>query len=148
MAVTAKAYGNLMVNLASKKADFIADSVKAALLLNTYVPNQDTHTWFSDVSSTQLSSSGTGYTTGGIALTTKARTYDATSNTTILDADDLTFPLLTATGIRFVVFYVDTGVTTTSPLISYMDFGADQNPSAQNLVISLPPTGIITFTVS
>lgn len=148
MAVTAKAYGNYLLNLASKKADFIADTVKAALLTNVYVPNQDTHTWFSDVNANQLSSSGTGYTAGGVALTSKTRSYDASSNTLTLDSDDVVFSSLTATAIRYLVFYHDTGLATTSPVMSYMDFGADQTPSAANLTVTLPTSGIVTFTVS
>lgn len=144
----AKAYGNYMVNLASKKADFIADTVKAALLTNTYTPNQDTHTWFSDVNTNQLSSSGTGYTAGGVALTSKTRAYNTSTNATTLDADDITYAALTATGIRYIVFYHDTGTAATSPLISYMDFEADQAPTAQSLTVQLATTGIITFTVS
>lgn len=148
MTVTAKSYGNYLTNLASKKADFIADTVKAALLTNAYVPNQDTHTWFSDVNSSQLSSSGTGYTAGGVTLASKTRTYDASSNTLKFDADDIVFSSLTASAIRYLVFYHATGVDTTSPLISYMDFGADQAPAAANLTVALPTTGIITFTVA
>jgi hypothetical protein len=90
---------------------------------------------------------GTGYTAGGKALTTKTITYAAGSNTTTLDCDDLVWTTTTVQA-RYLVFYVDTGTAATSPLISYVDFGADVTSTGGSFTAAIPAAGFAQFVAS
>ncbi len=69
--------------------------------------------------------------------------YDTGSNTLRLTADDVRFPALTATDVRYAVFFVDTGVPGTSPLLCYVDFGVDVDRASQDFLVVMPATGLI-----
>lgn len=137
----AKAYGLAMKSFLNKEVDFDTDTVKVMLCTATYVPNQDTAQYKSSVTNEVT---GTNYTAGGIVVSGKQVVYTAASNTLMLDCTvDPVFSNVTITGIRYAVFYVDTGTPSTSPLLCYMDFETDQSVTAQNFTIVLPSTGIL-----
>jgi hypothetical protein len=137
----AKVYGPALGSILSKKVDWVNDSVKFACLDATYTPNQDTHEFFSDVSS--FEAAGSGYVTGGYVVTGRTATYDSGTNTLTLDCAN---PSLTAATIDFqtIVFYVNTGTPSTSPLICYVQFDTEQSPVAQDVTFSVPATGLFT----
>jgi len=143
MSATANWFGNSFVGqysaTAARRIDFVTDTIKCSLHTVTYVPNQDTHTFWSD---TTNEVSGTGYTTGGTTLTSKTVTYDSASNETRLDAADPAWTTVTFSGARIAVFYKDTGTTTTSPLIAWHNFGGDQTVAGANFTIVLDATGL------
>jgi hypothetical protein len=141
MAVVAKVYGPSLQSLFNKEINFTSDTVRAMLCTSSYVPNQDTHRYKSDVTN---EITGTGYTARGVALTTKTATYDGASNTLTLDADDPSWSASSITA-RFLVFYVDTGTDSTSPLISYVDFGADATTVSATFTYQLPATGLAQY---
>lgn len=144
MAVTAFWYGQALSKALSKQIDWANDSIKVMLCTATYVPNQDTHV-YKDVSVTN-EATGTGYTTGGVALASKTMTYDNTTNKTTLDAADVTWASSTITA-RYAVIYDDTPATN-KPLLGYVDFGADQSSSSGNFTISWDAAGIFTITAN
>lgn len=87
--------------------NFDADTIKAALVTSAYTYS-DTHEFFSSASAALL---GTAQT-----LTNKTTTAG------VFDADDVTFAALAAGNtIKAIVLYKDTGVSTTSPLLAYLD---------------------------
>jgi len=141
----AKAYGPGLSSLAAGEINFVGGAAKAMLCSATYAPNQDTHQYKSSVTNEV---SGSGYTARGVALTSKTSVYTAGTNTLTLDSADPTWAALSIAQIRFVVFYIDTGTDATSPLISYMDLEANSAPSAQAFTVTLPGTGIITYTAA
>lgn len=141
----AKMYGPALQSLSAAEINFTGSTIKCMLCSASYVPDQDTHRYKSSVTNEV---SGSGYPTGGAALAGKTVTYNTTTNTVTWDATDPTFAAITIAQIRFAVFYLDTTVAATSPLISYMDFEANYAPTAQSFTITLPGTGICTFTVS
>lgn len=132
MAVTAWYFANVVEQLANKEIDWITDDIAASLHTVSYVPNQDTHDYFDDLTN-QLSTAN-GYTaedgTGtGKLLAGKGHTN--TNNVSSLDADNLVW---TSTGAGFVsrilvLSDVATNVTTTDPLILWVDFGANETAS-------------------
>lgn len=140
----AKVYGPALGSLVAGDIDFAGATVKCALTNATYSPNQDTHEFFDDVTNEV---SGSGYTAGGVTLTGKTATYNTSTNTLTLDSSDPTWAALSVPEIRYAVFYVSTGVASTSPLISYMDFESNTAPGGASVTIVLPATGIVTFTV-
>lgn len=144
MAVVSKVYGPSLQSLFNKEINYLSDTVKAMLCTSLYTPNQDTHRYKSDVTNEVT---GTGYTAGGVTLTTKTATYDGPSNTLTLDADDPSWPASSLTA-RYIVFYSSTGTDSTSPLIAYADFGADATTAAATFTYQLPATGIAQYIVA
>lgn len=144
MAVTAKLYGSFPAKLANKEIDFDTDTIKVALCTSTYVPNQDTHAYFSDITNEVV---GTGYTAGGATLASKTVTYTAASNTQTFDAADVAWASSTITA-RYAVIYESTGTAGTSALIGYVDFGADVSTTSGAFTITWDAAGIFTIAVS
>jgi len=144
VAVTARLYGPALTSLAAGSINFTGSTVKAMLCTSAYTPNQDTHQFKSSVTGEV---SGTGYTAGGVTLASKTVAYDTASNTLTLDAADLSWPSSTITA-RYLVFYVSTGTDATSPLIAYVDFGADVTTTNGTFTYTLPATGLVQLTAA
>jgi hypothetical protein len=141
-----KLYGNFLAKALNKEVDWDSDTIKVALLTSSYTPNQDTHDYYDDISSNQIT--GTGYTAGGATLSSKTVTYDATNNVIVLDAADVTWGSSTITA-RYAVIYDDSGASAaTKPLIGYVDFGSDQSSTNGNFTITWDSTGIVRITVA
>jgi hypothetical protein len=139
-----KAYGLALQSMLNKEVDFDSDTVKAMLVTSTYTPNQDTHRYKSSVTG---ESSGSGYTAGGVALTGRTVTYDTATNTLVLDCDDPTWAAVSVTA-RYIVFYVSTGVDTTSPLLCYEDFGSNKTSAGGAFIFQVPATGLLRLTAA
>lgn len=143
---TAKAYGKFFLSVLNKEVDWDSDTIKVMLLSSSYTPNQDTHDYLDDVSTYQVT--GTGYTAGGATLTSKTVTYDAATNTTVLDAADVTWASSTITA-RYAVVYDDTPASNaTKPLIGYVDLVSDQASNNGNFTIEWDASGIMRITVA
>ena len=147
MAVTALLYGTPLKNMfsGSNLWDWDTDTIKCALLTSAYTPAQDTHAFWSDVSANEAT--GTGYTAGGATMTCSAPTYDATSDQVRMDASDVSWSTSTITA-RYAVVYKDTGTASTSPLIGYVDFGADVSTTAGTFQITWDATGVVIIDVT
>lgn len=92
----------------SASINFSSDSIKAALVKNTYSVNLSTHEYLTDISTYVLNTAQT--------LSSKAVTNG------IFDAADVTYTAVTAGDTALaVVLYKDTGTAGTSPLIAYID---------------------------
>lgn len=121
--------------------DLDTDTIKVALVTSSYTPDQDAHDFFDDVTNEV---SGTGYTAGGASLANKAVTADNTDNEGVFDADDVTWSSSSITA-RAAVLYKSTGTASTSPLICYIDFGADKVSSSGNFTIQWNAEGILNL---
>jgi hypothetical protein len=144
--MASKLYGQFLSQALNKEIDWDTDTIKVALLTNSYTPDQDAHNYYDDVSTYQVS--GTGYTAGGAALANKTNTYNSGSNVIVLDADDTTWSTSTITA-RYAVIYNDSPATAaTKNLIGYVDFGSDQSSSNGNFTITWDATGIVRITVA
>lgn len=144
MAVSAKLYGNVFAKAFNKEINLASDTIKVALCTSTYTPDQDAHTYFSNITNEV---SGTGYTAGGVALASKTVTYSSGTNTLTFDAADTSWTSSTLTA-RYAVIYDSTGTASTSPLIAYVDFGADVSSSAGTFQITWDAAGIFTITAA
>jgi hypothetical protein len=144
MTVSAFWYGQSLLKALNKEINWASDSIKVALVTSAYTPNQDTHVYWSDVTG---EATGTGYTAGGTALTSKTNTYTGTTNVIALGAANVTWASSTITA-RYAVIYDSTGTSTTSALLGYVDFGADQSSSSGNFTITWDANGILKITVS
>lgn len=150
MAITAFRYGLGVLGqysaTAARRVDWVTDTIKVALLKEGYIPDQDVHDFFSDVSAQEIA--GAGYTAGGVALGTKTATYDAATNTTRLDAADSEWVAASFTAY-YAVILKDTGVAATSPLLGYVDFGENKTVSSGTFKIEWDSTdGVIRSVAS
>ncbi len=101
-------YDNAITLFFSKQLDWVADTVKVALLTSGYVFNP-AHQY---VSSLNLGSNGV-----GTPITLTGKTFVGR----VADADDGTFVGLTGSPVVGLAAYKDTGNPATSPLIFYDD---------------------------
>lgn len=138
--MTAKWYGVPLKNLlnGANLWDWDTDTIKISLHTSTYTPDLDTHDFWNDATN---EISGTGYTTGGATLTTSAATYDTASDQVRIDATDPQWTTASFTA-RIAVIYKSTGVSSTSPLIIYIDFGGDETVTSGTFMIQFDSTGI------
>jgi len=144
--MASKLYGNFIAKAFNKEVDWNSDTIKIALLSNSYTPDQDAHDYFDDVASFEVT--GTGYTAGGNTLANATNSYNSATNVIILDADDVTWSSSTITARYAVVYNASPSTNATRPLIGYVDFGSDQSSSNGNFTITWDSTGIVRVTVA
>ena len=145
MAVTAKWYGlNVKDQWGATPVNWSSDTIKVSLHTSTYVPNQDTDEFW-NVATNEIA--GTGYTTGGVTLGTKTLTYDAPTNEARLGAANASWASATFT-FRIGCIYKSTGTSTTSPVMGYVDMGADQSVSSGTFTIQWDATGVLKGTAA
>jgi hypothetical protein len=141
---TTKTYGSLIAKAFNKEVDFDTDTIKVALVSSSYTPNQDTHDYWDDVATYEVS--GTGYTAGGATLATKTVGYTAGTNVTKFDGDDVSWTTSTITARYAVVYDASPATNAAKPLIGYVDFGSDQSSSSGTFSIVWDSAGIFTTT--
>lgn len=152
MAVSGKVYVNAVVGQfggagdgtaqAARRVDWLSDTIKVMLCTSSYTPSQTTHCYKSSVTNEVT---GTGYTAGGATLGTMTATKS--SLVTSLDAADTSWTTSTITA-RYAVIYKSTGSDATSPVLGYVDFGADATSTAGTFTITWDSTGIFVYTVA
>jgi hypothetical protein len=145
---TAAVYGNHLLGeysaTAARRVDWVTDTIKCTLHTATYAPNQDTHTFASDL--TNELATGGGYTAGGVTLASKTTAYDSATNQTRLDAADVSWAGMSNT-FRYAVVWKDTGTAATSPLIGFVDLGAT-TITGTTFSIQWDPTGVVVLTAT
>lgn len=143
MAVSAKLYGNFLLQAVNGAVNLSSHTLKVMLCTSSYVPDQDAHVFKSSVTGEV---SGTGYTAGGVALGSLTTGYTAATNTIKIDAADTSWPASTITA-RYAVIYDDAGASDASKvLVGYVDFGADSTSSDGAFTIAWATAGIATIT--
>jgi len=146
MAVTAKWYGlNVKDQWGATPVNWVSDTIKTSLHLVAYVPNQDTDEFFS-AATNELTATG-GYTAGGVTLGSKSLTYDSPTNEARLIAGNASWASATFT-CRIAVVYKSTGTAATSPVMGYVDMGADQSVSSGTFTIQWDATGVLKGTAA
>jgi hypothetical protein len=135
-------YNSFKKDIMSGGIDLDTDTIKVALVTSTYTPNIDTHTKFSDITNEVT---GTGYTAGGVTLSSVTVTQDNTNDLAYMDAADVSWASSTITA-RGAVIYKSTGTASTSPLVCYVDFGADKSSSSGTFQITWDAAGIVKLT--
>lgn len=124
------------------------DDIRVLLTSNTYVPAAATDVFLDTQASllTNEMANGNGYTDYGIALSSKTVTEAAGVAT--VDAADLTWSQ-NGSGFstaRYAIIYLKGASDAISPLIGYIDFGADKGIVNGDLTIQFNVLGIFTQT--
>lgn len=140
---TGKVYGLTLEKMLAGSIDFVNDDIRCCLLTTTYIPDQDNDEFYSDLTG---EATGTGYTTGGVLVT--GVTVTTVDWVMAIDCDDPSWLTATLTGVRYAVFYKDTGVASTSPLICWVDFTGPQSVVADDFFVFIPSNGLIRFSAA
>ena len=125
---------NIVYNIAREKlASGQLDLATAdlwLLLTYGYVPEIENHKYVSDASSFEIA--GSGYSR--VKLQNVSLTKDLTNNRMVLRADDIVWSLANFIANGAIIF-IDTGVDSTSSLITFLDFGTDKRSQNTNFKI-------------
>lgn len=127
-------------------------SIKVALMSDVWSAStnqqQTAADNWNDISAYEITAF-TNYTAGGKAITAASTlTTSAGSGKTItFDAPDVVWSTATLTS-RGAVVYKATGTASTSPVLGYLDFGADVPANSGDFTITWHSDGIATITVS
>jgi hypothetical protein len=114
-------------------------TAKVAFATDTYVPDQDAHDFFNDVTN---EATGTGVAAGGVTLGTPVANIDTATNTVTFDADNVTGISVVA---RYGIIYIATGTSSTSPLLAYVDFSEGLGGNVTITGVDWDAAGIIPF---
>jgi len=120
--------------------DLSAVTVKVVLVTSSYTPTQSSDEFYSAISSYVLGTP--------IALSSKTVAVNGTG--IVFDAADVTFTGIASGTATALVFYIDTGTESTSPLIGY-DSTATNLPftfTGTDVTLVLSSSGVITLTSS
>jgi hypothetical protein len=101
-----------------------SDTIKVALIdTGSYTVNLSTHQYLSSLS--------------GVVATSGSLT-NKTTTSGVADADDVTFTAVSGSQSEALVIYKDTGTSSTSPLIAYIDTatGLPVTPSGADITIT------------
>lgn len=150
MAVTHLLYtAGAVFSSLNKEVDLNAgDTIKASLHTSTYTPAQSAsgHDYQNDLTN-ELAATGN-YATGGATCASGAVTK--ATQTITFDAGDAVWTNLTmSAAARYCATYADTaGAASTDPLISLVNFGADESVTSADFTVQWNASGIFTITVS
>ena len=128
-------YNRFKSHIMKKLMDLVNDTIKVALYgaSYTFTATDTVYTTTSEIAN------GNGYTTGGLAMTTKTVTEGASA---VFDADDSAWTSSTFS-TYFAVIYDNTPCNT---LIAAIDFGGVQTVTSGTFTIQYASSGIIRLT--
>lgn len=115
---------------------YLTDTISVGLFTSATAPDIDADTFLSDISG-ELS--GGGYVRKTLA--SKTVTTDDANNRAIADAADVQWTSLTGT-FRYIITFEDTGVASTSRLLSVIDTGSDQTLANGTYDLTWPTSGV------
>lgn len=139
---TATMFTNAVAAFANKELDWDTDAFSAMLLDNTYTVNQDSQEFVADIVADEIA----GGSYARVDLTGKATTEG--TGVVKLTADDVVFAAMTATNVRYMAVFRNTGSDATAKLVCVVQFDADINPTAQSVTFNLSTDGLVNFTLS
>lgn len=116
-------------------------------LHNAYTFDPDTHDFFNDASSTELTTAN-GYTQGGNTLGSKTSTYDTATDQSRQDAADSSTAATTISATDSNIWVDTAGASSTDMLLGNIDFGATVSTTAGTFLITFDATGIIVVDVT
>lgn len=135
---TARAFGPLGQSLAAGALGSLAGAtdLQCALFTSALVPTYDEQ-YLLALTGEVADASYARRTLTGVTVT-----YDTSANVTVVDCDDIIFPMLTAT-VRWVVFFRDTLDPATSPLLVIWDLLANESSAGADYTLIVDPGGLI-----
>jgi hypothetical protein len=136
-------YGRFMTSLAQGLIDFESDVIKAMLVGPGYTPNQNTHQYKTSVNSEIV---GSGYASGGKQVS--GITLNYSSKVLTISASNLSWPVISASNIRYMVLYDDSWPSDAQkPLLLYVDFETNRSPNNQAFYYNWPSGRLLRWSV-
>jgi hypothetical protein len=126
-------YNSALRDEAIGSIDYDTDTFKVMLVTSTYTENKDTHTKRSDVTNEVV---GTGYTSGGIAVTATVSAVDTVNDRVDITFAQVTWPVSTITARKAIYYKSRGGASTADELVAVDDFGADVITVAGTLTLN------------
>ena len=117
---------------------WVANPIKVMLMKPTFTPDRDVQLVYTDISAQEIT--GTGYTAGGLALTTRTAVYSAASDRTDLTADDSVWGPGATFDAAFAVVYDSSG---SKPLWSLVNFEGTKSVAAGTFTIDWNSAGLL-----
>jgi len=139
MAITIEAYNVFRKALLDGDIDLVNDTLKLALCTGTYSPDIDADLDYGDI--TNEVANGSGYVTGGAAVTGGALNQDDSGDSGEFDIDDVVWSSASFTAAKAVLY--DT--TVSNKLICYIDFDGDQVGDGGNFTVAINASGILSI---
>lgn len=136
-------YGRGVQALDDGSVDWLANTIKVALLDAAHIIDQGADRYFSDVAADEVV--GDGYTAGGQVLGSKTLAYDPATRRTVLGGANIVWDPSTIAA-QYAVLYKDTGDPATSPLVGYGDAGSEQTSDGAAFNITWHADGILRTT--
>jgi len=127
MASTTNWFTYGLYHLMNGDVDMDTDTVKVMLCTSDFTPSKNVMEYRDEVTNEV---SATGYTAGGLTVTTP--TLSVLSNVVSFDWDAPEWTITGTLTCRYLVFYVDTGDPETDVLLGYVDFG-ENVPTTDNI---------------
>ena len=137
-------FNSFKKDIMSGAIDLDTDNINVSLHTDAFSADIDTMDFYNDVTSTEVASAN-GYTTKGKTLASLVVSVDTTNDLAYFDATDLTWATSTITA-RYALIWKNSGTNTTSPLIGYVDFGANKTSDNGNFIITWSSAGILKLT--
>lgn len=131
-------YTSFAKNLSDNDIDFLADTMKCAIVTSTYTFSA-AHDFFDDITNEV---SGTNYTAGGATLANKST---SSADPCVWDCDDISIAQSGSgfsNGRRFVI-YKSTGTAGTSPLVCSHAAAADFGNISGALTVQINSSGLV-----
>ena len=119
--------------------DLANDTIKAMFLTSSHTNDIDAHEFIDDVSTNEVSASGS-YSAGGITLSITT-SQDNTDDEGVADATDFSVTSFTGS-VRTICYYKDTGTPATSPIIAFERFDAEQTATAGTWAYTVNTDGL------
>jgi hypothetical protein len=143
MAITAAGlYGltleKMLIDTAGESLE--AEDNKEALVQDAHTPAFDTHNFRDDLTDEVT---GTGYTAGGVAVTSTEITLSG--GTLTFDAADTVYTTVTISDAMAGVIYFNVGSAATDQLVVLQDFVTAASATAANFTIQHHANGIFTI---
>lgn len=133
MASTGFMFNSALRDEAMGNINYNADTFKVMLLTNAATPNKDTWAKRSDVTNEV---SGTGYTTGGAALTVSVGSVDTANDRVDVSTGAATWTTSTITA-RYAIYYkARGGASSADELVACVDFGQDVSTIADTFSLT------------
>lgn len=128
-------FTNLSDHLAKAQINFSTASFKC-LLVSAVPSATDLDTWINR-SSVTTEVTGTGYTTGGVAVTATVGSVDTTNNRVPITFGNLSPGWTTATiSAVGAIIYLNSGAAATDKLVQFVDFGGTVSSTAGNYSVT------------
>lgn len=139
---TAVVPGKTALALLKGDVDLDTATVKLALFTSAATFNVDTTEFVADLGAAELA--GDGYARQTLTVTTA---YDAANNRAEADAADVSVTVTAQKTFRYAAIIVDTGVASTSRVLSWIDYVTDQTLPVGTTTFAIDAEGWLHATV-